>query len=409
MDTTGRHYLRAAALLLLAATAAGLVIEKESPLLDLNDHLLREVLSGQQNEVVCPAALFNVIAGAHRAANTEIQSLIQRQLGTANPAQLSQAIDQMAAEKSSVKSFFRAYSIPRVRTECSKPQVTSVSKQQLCARLLQLLSPPTGRELDLGAAEAVRQINSDVSAATDGLISDLFTHLDPDSRLVLAAALAFSSPWLPELTISTKQLPFRRPAGEQAVPAVLVSGSMRFLNASDDGLYGVAVPYNDNAFHMEMFFFVAANRSEDVVSKLSRRHYEALAEISPLETQVLLTFPKFSIKSVKHDYRDVALSLGLGPMLEGGLGPNGADKVDQLVHRAVIDVDEKGTRAAGAAGISIIPRAGSDESTPRAVLQLDRPFVASVMHVELGLPLFTAHVVDPLDGAPATRRSPVRF
>ena len=49
--------------------------------------------------MVCPAALFNVIAGAHRAANTEIQSLIQKQLGTANPTQISQAITDMVRDQ----------------------------------------------------------------------------------------------------------------------------------------------------------------------------------------------------------------------------------------------------------------------------------------------------------------------
>ena len=249
--------------------------------------------------------------------------------------------------------------------------------------------------MNLGTLSAVNEINSDVSDATGGLIKNLFTHLAADTRLVLAAALGFSCRWLPDLTINTRQIQFQRPSGPQSVPGVLAKGAMRFLNASSDGLYGVAMPYDDQNLQMEMFFFISVRRDVDVVSRLRRHHYEALAARSALDTQVKLHFPKFSMKSVKHDYLDVARSLGLEKMLDGGLGPEGADKVDQLVHRAVIDVDEKGTKAAGAAGISIIPRAGSDESTPIVELRLDRPFVGSVVHLDGTLPLFTAHVVDP--------------
>lgn len=282
-------------------------------------------------------------------------------------------------------------------SECDSGQLRSLSKRSRCDRI-QTLMRQSGQLLNLSSPDALSRINQDVSAATGGQIQQLFSFLDTQTRLVLVSALAFSAEWQPDVLPMPTGLKFFSGSLRQAgrVPAVQISAPLRFLKSSGDGVVGAAVPYLDHNLQLEMFFFIAEDINSDVTQLLRREHYERLAAISPLDTQVTITFPKFSLKSKKHDYLDVVRALGLSAVLEGGLGPEGGDKVDQLVHKSVMEVDERGTRAAGAAGASIIPRVGSDESAQLVQLLVDRPFVASVVHTGEVLPLFTAHVSEPL-------------
>jgi serpin B len=64
--------------------------------------------------------------------------------------------------------------------------------------------------------------------------------------------------------------------------------------------------------------------------------------------------------------------------------------VQTAIHKAVIAVDEKGTTAAAATGISVGPTSAS-----LARLDVDRPFLFFVRHNSTGAILFQGRVVDP--------------
>jgi serpin B len=72
-------------------------------------------------------------------------------------------------------------------------------------------------------------------------------------------------------------------------------------------------------------------------------------------------------------------------------GINGARdlSVQQVVHQAIIAVDEKGTTAAAATGVSI----GVVSLPP--TLFVDRPFLFFIRHNPTGAILFQGRVVDP--------------
>jgi len=67
--------------------------------------------------------------------------------------------------------------------------------------------------------------------------------------------------------------------------------------------------------------------------------------------------------------------------------------IDQIVHRAVIEVAEEGTEAAAATGVSVAVRA---VRTPAPeVFRVDRPFLFAIVDNETGAILFEGQIVDP--------------
>jgi serpin B len=72
-------------------------------------------------------------------------------------------------------------------------------------------------------------------------------------------------------------------------------------------------------------------------------------------------------------------------------GINGARNllVQAVVHKAIIQVDEKGTTASAATGVST----GVTSAPPTLVV--DRPFLFFVRHKSTGAILFQGRVVDP--------------
>ena len=71
-----------------------------------------------------------------------------------------------------------------------------------------------------------------------------------------------------------------------------------------------------------------------------------------------------------------------------------ADISLETVHKAVIEVDKDGTRAAAATGIIGVTSAPQIEET----LVLDRPFAYMLIDRPTGAILFTGRLLDPLDG-----------
>ena len=64
-------------------------------------------------------------------------------------------------------------------------------------------------------------------------------------------------------------------------------------------------------------------------------------------------------------------------------------KIDDVIHKAFISVDEAGTEAAAATGVSIVL------SSIQPVLRVDRPFIFLIRDAPTGTILFLGRVVDP--------------
>jgi serpin B len=115
--------------------------------------------------------------------------------------------------------------------------------------------------------------------------------------------------------------------------------------------------------------------------------------------QVALGLPKFSYDS-EFNLNDALKSLGTGDAFD----PAAADfswmdgkrdlYIGDVVHKAFVAVDEKGTEAAAAT--AVIMQVASAPIGEPVVIKVDRPFIFLIRDAQTGSILFLGRVVNPL-------------
>ncbi len=264
-------------------------------------------------------------------------------------------------------------------------------------------------DTELFAGSGLDEINAWVKDKTDGKIDKILTQLDPLSVAVLLNAIHFSAGWdSPFAANDTQPGDFHLSAYETVtVPTMHETMPVRIVRAH--AYDAIALPYVGGRLEMILFMPVTFGENGQVPIRLDAETYsatiEALAATEP--ERVAFSMPKFTFES----------GIGLIPLLEGmGLNlPFDSDKADfsgvtgssaetdrihisQAEHKALIEVNEKGTEAAAATAIEFALKAAAP-SAPLAQVAIDRPFLFAIADRTSGALLFMGRVSDPRDDA----------
>lgn len=242
-----------------------------------------------------------------------------------------------------------------------------------------------------------RRINDWVAERTEGRIKELLDRdfIKPDTVLVLVNALYLEAKWSQPFGKETTQpAPFTLLDGSGIEAPLMHNPELhtRFLNSS--ALQAVEIPYGEG--ELSMLVLVPA---EGAFAEFERELDTAeLAGIDGRMTEgiVDLALPRWKAR-FKVDLIDSLKQLGLTIPFEyraadfSGLSPTDT-YIDEAVHAADIEVDEKGTVAAAATALGFREVAAT---TPDAAIQIDRPFLYLIRDTETGTVMFAGRVVDP--------------
>jgi Serine protease inhibitor len=124
---------------------------------------------------------------------------------------------------------------------------------------------------------------------------------------------------------------------------------------------------------------------------------EMLQELSYNHQKVDLSIPRFRMQYGTRSLVNELKTLGLRSCFDGEavlmeMSDDPLVHLDQVFHKAVMEVTEEGTEAA-AATVGIVMTRSMPMPPPKLVF--DRPFVMIVLHVPTKTPLFVARVDDP--------------
>ena len=256
--------------------------------------------------------------------------------------------------------------------------------------------------LDFSAdPEAAREaINAWVADETEEKIKDLIPSgaIDALTRLVLANAIYFNGSWLyPFDQSATQAAPFNLLGGTQ-VPVDMMHLQNKNLPYLRGANYQVArLPYlspdfsmillvpDEDAFELVESSLIAAE-FVDIVNKLSMR---------PVDLQM----PKFDFESTV-DASRVLKELGMLEAFQADqadfslINANADLYITDVLHKATITVDEKGTEAAAATAV-IVGVTSAPEPTEPVSLVIDRPFMFFIEHNPTRSILFMGRVLQP--------------
>jgi serpin B len=253
-------------------------------------------------------------------------------------------------------------------------------------------------ELDFEKAteESRKTINAWVERETKDKIKDLIPAgvLEPDTRLVLTNAIYFKAAWAsPFSDKATKQEDFQVSATKKVKVAMMhQNDSMRF---HDGGTFSaVEVPYEDYEMSMLIFLPKKVDGLADLEKSLTSANLEAWQKKMNIHS-VQLALPKFKITaefSLKKTLSELGMPLAFSKMADfSGMTSREKLYIDAVLHKAFVDVHEKGTEAAAATAVIMRPTS----APPPATFRADHPFVFLIRDNRTGSVLFMGRVNNP--------------
>lgn len=255
------------------------------------------------------------------------------------------------------------------------------------------------RSLDFCSPGAEDVINGWVSEKTRGMIEEIVRDIDPRSILFLINAVYFKGGWKDEFDPGeTREEEFHPVSGGvKRVNMMHRSGTFRYRSGEDYQAAGI--PYGDGRMSMYIFLPDSASSLEEFHRNLPeedwpgwlgtfRRRKGSIAMPrfrAEFETGIKALLARLGMERA-FDRKDADFS---GMVIRG---PQEA-WINEILHKAVVEVTEKGTEAAAVTSVNIVGAAFTPEE-PFAMV-LDRPFFFAIRDNETRMILFMGSIVDP--------------
>jgi serpin B len=253
------------------------------------------------------------------------------------------------------------------------------------------------------APEAARgQINDWVAQQTEDRIQNIVPEggVTAESRLVLADAIWFSGAWSnPFEPDATSDADFHLSDGATVtVPFMTLRAHLPYTRG--DGFQVIEFPYAGSGFTFTVilpdegqFDTVDAGLDADTLNA-------ALDQLSTTEIDVYL--PKFEFDfgaSLAEPLQALGMTDAFDPTLADFIDmvdgtPPEPLYIGDVLHKAFITVDEKGTEAAAATVVEMAAGAAPNETEPPEI-RIDRPFLFAIRDTQTGAILFFGRVTNP--------------
>ena len=242
--------------------------------------------------------------------------------------------------------------------------------------------------------DAVKQINDWVDKNTDGFIPEIIGDISPDELMYLINALAFDADWEKQYDkVNVSKRDFKAADGRIQNVDFMFSHESMYISA--DNATGFLKPYKDGKYSFAAILPNAQIKIQDFISGLTG---ESLFELLNSAAKPAICgyaetlMPKFSFE-YEIEMSKILSSMGMSSAfssLESNftkMFENGNAVIEKVMHKTLIEVDEKGTRAASSSTIVMTP----PWAPPRVVL--DRPFVFAIIDNSTNIPMFVGAVL----------------
>jgi serine protease inhibitor len=358
--------------------------------------LYREVAAAGANTVFSPGSIAVALRMALQGARGETAAELARFLHVSDAAAAGDALPVLSADlAAAARAADFTFRMPNAMWVQS-----GLPLEPAFTGWIRRIAEADVRDADfLHEAEKARlEINQVIAAQTAGKITDLLTPgvLGPATRLVLTNAVYLKAQWAhPFSAAATDDAPFHLERGGTVTARMMhVTTNLGYLRAA--GHQAVTLPYKGG--RLAMTVVLPDGPLAPLEASLARDGLRSLAAGARV-TDVALVLPRFRMTAdftlstvlqrlgVKQAFRDDADFSGI----------TSAErlKIDEVVHKAYVDVDEKGTEAAAATAVIMRVAARIAPARPPVSVRVDRPFLFAISDTVTGAPLFLGRVANP--------------
>jgi serine protease inhibitor len=247
----------------------------------------------------------------------------------------------------------------------------------------------------------VNDVNSWVSQNTGGKIDKILQSIDPSNVMFLINAIYFKADWTNPFKESDTQLRDFNLTDGTVVQVDTMQQKETFKYIDGNGFAAARLPYGREQVAMYVFLPDANTTLDGFMQSLTQKKLdETIAEMYSVP-DMDVRLPKFKYEYGVKRLNTALENLGMGIAFD----PNNANLsriadvkprnlyIDYVDHKALIEVDEKGTTAAAVTNIGI-----SLSSAIRPTnFYVDRPFFFIIRDDRTGTILFMGRILNPLD------------
>ena len=245
--------------------------------------------------------------------------------------------------------------------------------------------------------EVNKKITDWVNKNTEGLLPDYHSQAGPDSVMDLVNAVYFYGEWQDSFkSEDTYEQMFLGKTSEKEVEMMHKSDA-DFKYYDNNHFKGLEMPYADSSIVMDLIISSdgeAVNAGEEWAELADSEKSEFIRHIGSAEEQTIssVCIPKFTADITASGLKEQLEALGI----EDAFDPSLADfsgiadglYISGIDHRARIEVDEEGSRAAAVTEVTIQATA-MEPSDSELIFSCDHPFIFIIRDAEHNVILFT--------------------
>ncbi|XP_042670869.1 alpha-1-antitrypsin-like [Centrocercus urophasianus] len=240
--------------------------------------------------------------------------------------------------------------------------------------------------------EAEKEINDYVENKTQGKITNLVKEIDPQTVMLLASFVFFRGNWeKPFKPENTQERKFFVDAETTVkVPMMYQVGTFDLYFDEDPPCTVVRLHYNGSA--TAFLVLPAKGKMKQLEQTLDKERVKKWSD-HLFKSKIQLYFPKFSI-SGSYEITNILSKMGIVDVFTNQADLSGITgvpelKVSKVVHKAALDVDERGTEAAA----TIAPKIMALTRAP--VIEFNRPFLMLIFDRDTNSTLFIGKIANP--------------
>jgi serpin B len=353
--------------------------------------------AGNNNLLVSPFSISTALAMTYAGARGETAQQMAGVLGFSLPNdRLHPAFGQLIGDLTTPRDGYQLNIANRLFGQQGlnfNPQFLNTTATDYGAPLQQLdfkTNPDGSRQT----------INQWVADQTNNRIQNLlpFGSVDPSTRLVLTNAIYFNGQWKNKFdTQNTFNQTFYQQTGSQSSVSMMHQQNS-FQYAQMPGFQVLQMPYAGDDLSMVMLLPNDRNGLTNLEHSLTDTVWNSTIA-SLHNTTVVVTMPKFTFDS-SFKLADVLKQMGMTDAFTNadfsGMTSDAPVAINDVIHKAFINVGEEGTEAAAATAVTITTTSAAyDMPSEPQIFTADHPFLFALEDNHSGSILFLGQVTDP--------------
>ena len=243
-----------------------------------------------------------------------------------------------------------------------------------------------------------KEISSWVKDATGGMISDFESGATKDTVADILSAVYFYGEWQTKFQHdNTYTETFKGLKGDSDVEMMHMDRT--YFRYTDDtrGIKALALPYEGGEYEMDILMMADPDAKGAPEIPDSETAEEVLSTLDNAgETEIYtLALPKFKLDLELEELKETLKALGMKSMFteDADFSRLAEDvMISDINHRAAVEVDEEGSRAAAVTEVMATLTSIMEEDEPKTEFIVDRPFVFLIRDRQTGTILFTGRV-----------------